>query len=173
MKSFHHYVMIAAGIALVSLTLITSNAGQVAAQQKPLDVNVVNTVGTPVPVLPLSTRELHQESKNATFSDPFFNFQIDVPSGKRFIIESASVRVRLPVGERAQAFVSGNFATGVGTQFLSLNLQGTFDGQDVYTTTQPVRLYVNSAGGGFSVVRTGTGSVFAEVSFVGYLETVP
>jgi hypothetical protein len=173
MKSFNQYVVIAAGITLLSLTLIATNAGQVVAQQKPLDVNVINTTATPVPVFPLSTRELHQVSNNATFSDPFFNFTIEVPTGKRLIIESASVRLTLPAGDVGRASVSGNFQSGLGSQYLSLNFQGTFNGHDVYTTTQPVRLYVNSAGGFFNVVRTGTGTVFAEVSIAGYLEPAP
>ena len=116
---------------------------------------------------------LHQESKNANFTTAFFNFSIDVPAGKQLIIESASVRVSLPPGQRARAFVSGNFPTGVGMQHLSLEFQGTFDGADIYTTTQPVRLYVSEAGGIFNIVRNGTGSVFAEVSIVGFLEDVP
>jgi hypothetical protein len=141
-------------------------------EQNHLSVEVVNTSNEPVPVV-IQGRELHQESRNAEFTTAFVNFPIAVPAGKRLIIESASARVRLPVGERAQASVSGNFSTGVGTQYLSLAFQGTFDGHDIYTTTQPVHLYVAPAGGLFNIVRTGVGSAFAEVSFVGYFENVP
>jgi hypothetical protein len=45
--------------------------------------------------------------------------------------------------------------------------------ENVYTTTQPVRLYVSEIGGSFGIVRTGTGNVFAEVSLAGYLEDAP
>jgi hypothetical protein len=171
MKMSKPHLLVAAAIGLLSLTLILADVPP-AMGDKPVDVNVVNPIASPVPVVTVPIRELHQESKNATFTEPSFTFDIDVPSGKRLIVESASVRVRLPPGQRAHASVGGNFSTGVGTQFLSLSFQGTFDGQDVYTTTQPVRLYVNPAGGLFSVVRTGAGSVFAEVSFAGYLEEV-
>ena len=141
-------------------------------EPNPLSVEVINTSNEPVPVV-LQGRELFQQSQNTEFTTAFTNFSIAVPAGKRLTIESASARVSLPVGQRAQANVSGNSATGVGTQYLSLVFQGTFDGQDVYTTTQPVRLYVNSVGGNFQIVRTGVGRVSAEVSFVGYFENVP
>jgi hypothetical protein len=172
MTAFMNYLLIATGIGLVSLTLTLTNVGQAVAQgqQKPIDVEVVNT--EPVPVV-IQGRELEQKSINATFSTESHSFSINVPAGKRLIIESASVRVRLPVGERAHASISGNFSTGVGTQYLPLAFQGTFDGNDVYTTTQPVRLYVNSVGGAFSIVRTGVGSVLAEVAFAGYFEDAP
>jgi len=135
--------------------------------------SLVLVLGGVRPALAEKVTEPHQESKNANFTAPFFNFSIDVPAGKRLTIESASARVVLPPGQRARAVVSGNFPTGVGTQHLTLEFQGTFDGADVYTTTQPVRLYVSEIGGSFSVVRNGTGTVFAEVSFVGFLEDVP
>jgi hypothetical protein len=96
-----------------------------------------------------------------------------VPASEHLIIESASVRVRLPVGERAHARVSGNLSTGVGASYLSLAFQGTSDGNDIYTTTQHVRLYVALAVGLCDIVCTGVGSVFAEVSFAGYFENVP
>jgi hypothetical protein len=173
MTALKQYGVVATGVGLLSLTLVVTHVGQVTAQQKPLDVTVVNTGAEPVPVVTIPARALHQESHNASFTEKFFNFSIDVPAGQRLIIESASVRVALPAGDRAQANVSGNFTTGVGMQFLSLAFQGTFDGKDIYTTTQPVRLYVGAGGGIFTIVRAGAGSVFAEVSIAGYFETVP
>lgn len=50
---------------------------------------------------------------------------------------------------------------------------GPVGGNDIYTTTQPVRLYVAPAVGLCDIVCTGVGSVLAEVSFVGYFENVP
>jgi hypothetical protein len=171
MKSSKQYLVMAGTIGLSSLAFFVADVSP-AMGDKPTDVLVVNTLGSPVPVVTLPLRELHQESHNATFSDPSFNFTVDVPQGKRLIVESASARVRLPPGQRVRATIQGNFSTGLGTQHLSLSFQGTFDGVDVYTTTQPVRLYVSDVGGSFTVVRTGTGDVFAEVSLAGYLEDV-
>jgi hypothetical protein len=52
-------------------------------------------------------------------------------------------------------------------------MKAVSSGNDIYTTTQPVRLYVTPAVGLCNIVCTGVGSVFAEVSFVGYFEKVP
>jgi hypothetical protein len=157
MKSCKQHLVGAASVGLTSLVVI---------------------LGGVRPAMAEKVIELHQEAKNANFATPFFNFSIDVPAGKRLVIESASARVSLPPGQRARASVSGNFPTGVGMQHLTLEFQGTFDGADVYTTTQPMRLYIQGPAGNqgigiFSIVRDGTGNVFAEVSIVGFLEDVP
>jgi hypothetical protein len=157
MKSCKQHLVGAASVGLTSLVVILGGVRPATAEK---------------------LAELHQEAKNANFTTEFFNFSIAVPAGKRLIIESASARVTLPSGQRARATVSGNFPTGVGMQHLTLEFQGTFDGADVYTTTQPVRLYIqgpvgNQGTGIFSVVRNGTGNVFAEVSIAGFLEDLP
>jgi hypothetical protein len=172
MNSYKKYLVMAGAIGLSSVALILAGVSP-AEGDKPADVLVVNPVGSPVPVVTLPLRELHPQTLNATFSEEFHNFTFDPPAGKRLVVESASARVRLPPGQRAHATISANFSTGVGAQFLDLDFQGTFGGVDVYTTTQPVRLYVNEIGGFFGIVRTGTGSVFAEVSLAGYLEDAP
>jgi hypothetical protein len=151
MESFKQHLVAVASLAVTSLVLIVGDARPALAEKV----------------------ERHQVSKNANFSTTSFNFSIDVPAGKWLIIESASARVSVPPGQRARASVSGNFPTGVGAQYLTLELQGTFNGVDVYTTTQPVRLYVSEIGGIFSVSRDGAGNAFAEVSIVGFLEDVP
>jgi hypothetical protein len=96
-------------------------------EPNPLSVEVVNTSDEPVPVV-IQGREIYQESRNAELTTAFFNFPIAVPAGKPLIINSASARVRLLVGARAHASVSGNFSTEVGAPYLSLAFQGTFEG---------------------------------------------
>jgi hypothetical protein len=158
MKSCTQHLVRAATVGLTSLVLILGSGPAAMAER---------------------VAELYQEAHNATFSGASFNFTIDVPAGKRLIVESASARVTLPAGQRARAFVSGNFPTAFGVQYLTLEFQGTFDGSDVYTTTQPVRLYIqgpagNPGTGVFNIVRNATtGSVFAEVSIAGFLEDAP
>jgi hypothetical protein len=100
-----------------------------------------------------------------------------LPTGKRVVIETASVRVQLPPGQRVQAVLGTNVARGaptlaLGQLFFVLTLQGTFNGVNIFTASHPTRLYGSgSTPVSFTVLRNATSGTFAfELSLSGYLE---
>jgi hypothetical protein len=94
--------------------------------------------------------------------------------GKGMVVEMISVRATVPVGQRVYADAGGNGPGGVGTAYLPLSFQGTFNGLDVYVTTQPLTLYVSSSGGSIGVHRNSTsGNMIAEISVIGHYQVFP
>jgi hypothetical protein len=123
----------------------------------------------------IKVHEPFQMSANQDFTGLFANLPISVPAGKRLIVESASVIIRLPAGQRANVQLIGN-QNLVGMVHFSLNHQGTFKGRDVWTAAESVRIYGNPGDSTvfFNIERSdGTGSSFVEVSLAGYLIRVP
>jgi hypothetical protein len=166
--------------ALILAASITSFTSFASAAPPPSDVFVTNPATQPVPVQ-VALPEPFQRTINQTFTDLFANFTIEVPAGKRLVIESVSVRAQVPTGQKVYASVSTNSPLGVGTQFLPMFPQGTFapilvpSGGDIYVANQACLLYGQGPNGAsFHVVRSaGTGSSFAEVALTGHLEPAP
>jgi len=65
---------------------------------------------------------------NTDFTGSSSNLQISVPKGKRLIVESASVFIRLPAGQYARVVLLTNDVkgAGAGSLWFSLKHQGTF-----------------------------------------------
>jgi hypothetical protein len=93
-----------------------------------------------------------------------------VPAGQRLVIESASVDIRVPPGQKVIASVHG----GGQSLTIPVTLQGAFFGQDVFQGAQPVRFYADAGQSvGASIQRTsGSGDFTLFANFSGYLVNV-
>ena len=110
-----------------------------------------------------------------------FPAAINIPAGKRLVIETISVRVRVPSGQRVQAELQataavGSRATGfecpIGVQF-----EGIFEREDVFVGTHRVRLVIDRRQVSrleFSFSRSANFSAGSFTAFLGgYLEDEP
>jgi len=69
-----------------------------------------------------------QMSMNIEFTGAYSHLPIELPENSRLIVESASVFVKLPPGQRAYVELVTNDAVMVGGRiYFSLQSQGTFD----------------------------------------------
>ena len=130
-------------------------------------VEVLNS-GLRTPFLKTISASIAANTLNGTI-----NFSI--PVGKRLIIETISVRASLPTGQALQASFSGIGAETF-TLFLPMSLQGTFGPNDVYVTTQKVRLIIDRRlipVLGVDVLRSGAGAATFHATVAGYLEDQP
>jgi hypothetical protein len=114
---------------------------------------------------------------NIEFAGPFSHIPINLPEGKRLIVQSASVLTKLPPGQRAYVELVTNDAVMTGGQiYFSLEHQGFFlpDGRDVWTAAVSARLYGSGvAPAFFHIVRNpDMGKCWFEVSLAGYLEAL-
>jgi hypothetical protein len=142
------------------------------------DVNVTNDATSPVPVLNVNdAMEPFQMRLSFNINAGSTQNQIDlpVPVGKRLIFEHASSRVQGPTGQQyiaqIQTSVFPNGSTR-GVHWLVLTLQMNIPGLDIYTASQPMRIYAepSTPSSLFIVTRsTSTGTAFAEVTISGYL----
>jgi hypothetical protein len=86
------------------------------------------------------------QQNNGSFSN--------MPTGKRLVIEHISVSATVPSGQRITAYFTSSITTSVGglgggLNFLVMQLQGTYPlgtgPVDVFTASQPMRIYTDSA----------------------------
>lgn len=96
---------------------------------------------------------------------------LNVPLGKRLIIESMSVRVTVPSGQTVRQVSLQDPAQGLGDFYLAVNLQANEAVDDTYTGTHMVRMYIDPGGSVFISVgkSLGTGSASARATGYGYL----
>ena len=142
------------------------------------DVHVINDTTSPVPVFDVNNAMAPFQIRLSFNIDPGSTTgQIDlpVPPGKRLIIEHVSSRVQGPTDEqyiaRIQTTVFGNGAMP-GVHWLVLAPQMSVSGFDIYTASQPMRIYAQASTPSaiFSVTRKGSaGTSFAEVTISGNL----
>jgi hypothetical protein len=106
---------------------------------------------------------------------PSFNWSIDfttnvnIPSGKRAVIELVTATIIVPTGEKARLRLSTSLGTTPSNFDLSLTPQGTVAGEDVLMGTHTIRAYSDSLIG-FDVNRDNAqteGNAFICIS--GYL----
>ena len=105
---------------------------------------------------------------------------INVPIGKRLVIETISVRVRVPAGQRVLTHLEGTPAAGTRPGFecpLELQFEGTFDREDVFCGTHRIRLVIDRRTVSqleFNVSRSANFSTASFTAFLGgYLEDEP
>jgi hypothetical protein len=103
------------------------------------------------------------------------NCPITVPEGKRLVIEYVSVRAQGPTGQKFIAQIQTNVAHTEslrGKIWLVFFHQGTFSGIDVFTASQPMRVYAEPSVPPALFVATRTdisGSAFIEATISGYI----
>ena len=109
-----------------------------------------------------------------------FGAVLNIPVGKRLVIETVSVRVRVPSGQRALADLEGTATAGSRTGFefpLALDFEGTFDREDVFVGTHRVRMVIDRRQISrleFNINRSANFSTASFTAFVGgYLEDEP
>ena len=141
------------------------------------DVLIGNTDAEPVPIVDLhDAREPFQRRLTLNIDPGSTQSQVglDVPAGKRLVVEHVSSRVQGPAGERYMAqFTTHVFGStpGGAANWLVLVYQGTFSGSDVLTASHDMRVYADNSfpSAQFVVTRTGiAGSTFAELNVSGY-----
>jgi hypothetical protein len=105
---------------------------------------------------------------------------INIPIGKRLVIETISVRVRVPAGQRVLTHLEGTAAAGTRSGFefpLEVQFEGTFDREDVFVGTHSVRLVIDRRMVSqlvFNVSRSANSSTASFTAFLsGYLEDEP
>lgn len=131
------------------------------------------------------------QTTSADTSDPFqrqLDFEINdgstqgqidlnVPVGKRLIIEHASSQVFGPTGQQYRVYIQTTVLTtgsSAGRHYLVLTLQITdMSGLDIYTASQPMRIYADPSSTvpvSFGVLRDSSfGTATARVTISGYL----
>ena len=117
-----------------------------------------------------------QMSMNIEFTGAYSHLPIEPPEKSRLIVESTSVFIKLPPGQRAYVELLTNDAVMVGGRiYFSLQSQGTFDdGREVWTAAESARLYGSGvAPVSFHIVRNaGTGECWFEASIAGHLSSL-
>jgi hypothetical protein len=120
---------------------------------------------------PVAQGEPFQVSMSTSTSQAgFANLPITVPQDKILVIQSASVRVKVPPGQQVLATLSASHPPGsIGTQYFVLARQGTFGGLDVFTGNHSMMLYGDPPGPNFNVARSSTsGLLSVEIAVVGF-----
>jgi len=178
-KNFKTYLLAAAGIGIVSLTLSLTNTGRVLAENiKPLLVTVVNDSTTPVPVRDIDNpaRQPFQIEQIATIRNAESSWAefVAVPIGKRLVIEYVSVFIALPAGQKPTLVGVATTLNqiGAGHSFGAMFLAADIVGRDVFNISQQTRLYSDPGASSvnFFVERnasSGEAEIFFSVS--GYL----
>jgi len=110
-------------------------SGSVNIGNLPTTQNVGGTV-TAVPGSP-GTPFTVQSEANATVT------HFSVPSGKHLTIQTLSVRVAVPTGDKVDDFLNYTTNGANGDLFIPLTLAFTFAGQDFYLATLPVDVYAD------------------------------
>ncbi len=151
-------------------------SGTVQAQQSGAwSVGINNAKTSPVPI-----RDVENPARQPFAFDSFCALVpgsdvcvvlFSIPAGKRLVIESITVEVSGPTGQKGRADI---FTTVAGTSHgfrLSLAPVGTFSGQDIMDGTHPLRLYADPTSTvslrGFRNSTSGDGAFAGSVS--GYL----
>jgi len=160
-------------------TVNAQQAGPWAVEMAPgASVNVGNTESNAIPVrIANEGRQAFQRRLTLTIDPGSTQSQVslDVPTGKRLVIEHASARVQGPTGQKYISYIHTGVYTngsGAGIHWLVLSYQGTFSGIDVFTAAQPMRVYAEPTTPPviFLVTRTDTtGNTFGEATISGYL----
>jgi hypothetical protein len=173
----------AVGVTSVTGTVQAQQSGtwQVGVTSLPA-VQVGNAINAPVPTISVNDgREPVQMrlTLNIATGSSQAQAEIEVPAGKRLVIEHASSRAQGPTGQgfiaQIQTSVFANESTR-GVHWLVLHNQGTFSGIDVFTASQPMRVYADPSTPPVQFIVTRTtvvGSAFAEVTLSGYLVDLP
>jgi len=142
------------------------------------DVEINNTELNPVPVLnmngvmqPFQQKLFFYIEEGSTQEQATF----DVPRDKQLVIEHVSARVQGPSGTEyiggITTAVYGEYGGG-GKNWLVFTKQMSRPGLDVFTASQPMRVYTEYAlpTRAFVVTRsTSTGESFAEATISGYI----
>jgi hypothetical protein len=103
------------------------------------------------------------------------NVGITIPEGKRLVIEYVSARAQGPAGQKFIAQIQTSVTKAEsprGVYWLVFFPQGTFSTIDVYTASQPMRIFADPSTPPalFVATRTGiTGTAFVEATISGYL----
>ncbi len=103
------------------------------------------------------------------------NVSIPIPEGKRLVIEHVSARAQGPAGQKFIAQIQTNVAhtdSPRGIYWLVFFPQGTFSTIDVFTASQPMRVYSEPGNPPMMVVATRTainGTAFVEATISGFL----
>jgi hypothetical protein len=144
-------------------------------------VQVGNTLTNPVPVRnvndalsPFQQRLLFNIDPGSTQGQA----DINVPAGKRLVIEHISARAQGPVGQKFFGSILLHSGPGaeLAVHFVVFNFQGTFGGIDEYTASTPLRAYadVSFPSSSCSVTRSDlTGFALVDLSISGYLVDAP
>jgi len=180
MKKFRDYLFVAAGVGIWSLTIAFTNVGHVVAQtMQPLLVNVVKPKAKPVLVRDVDNpaRLNIEEDFSCIVSDgqdgcgfsPFI-----VPADKILVIETVSARAILTAGQQpvVSLSISQPAAARAHQYSLPLTLVASHEGNNIFGTTQLVRVYVRPGGNfDFGNRRFGSTSGLGEFLFTvsGYL----
>jgi hypothetical protein len=173
---------VATAVALCGASALPVEAaanGPTVTINEPVAVTVTGPVeveGT-VEVLNSALRTPFHKTLSATISANTVNgtLNFSIPTGKRLVIETLSVRASVPAGQAVQASFSG-IGQDTFSLFLPLSLQGSFGGNDVYVTTQKVRLIIDRrliTILATDVLRSGGGPANFQATVVGYLEDQP
>jgi len=152
------YGTLAAGLALLSLTLMLTPVATVLADPPsppPLLVRIVNTFAQPALVRDVDNRhDLFQATHpfSITGGSGLVETICTVPAGKRLVIETVTVRVELPPGVAIGridlitrvAAQPGQTFSGNGFYALEASQLGTeLNGRAVYAGTHPLRAYAD------------------------------
>ena len=103
------------------------------------------------------------------------NVSIAVPEGKRLVIEHVSARAQGPAGQKFIAQIQTNVShtdSPRGIYWLVFFPQGTFSTIDVFTASQPMRVYSEPGNPPMMLVATRTGisgTAFVEATISGFL----
>jgi hypothetical protein len=148
-------------------------------------VQVGNTASAPVLVRDVDSpaRQPFQDFNSIDLVAPFGNTErvlFTVPTDKRLVIEFISLLALMPADQKStvtlRTFINdGHPSTSFGKSFLVLTAQGTFNATDIYTASQPVRIYADPGTEVFFLVSrtSGTGSAQYQVCISGYFVDVP
>ena len=144
-------VLAAAVVAVVAF--IFSAAGALPALATHIDgathVFVSNDSKAPVPVRETGAAARSQpyqlrRTGNLVAGDLVESVVFYVPPGRRFVIRHATVGAVVPVGQKATAEMQVLETLAPPTFSFALTPQGTFGGQDWFTTSDPVLAYATS-----------------------------
>jgi hypothetical protein len=190
---FKSYMCAAGGLVILAGTL--SIIGPRAAHSQgpsPVQVKVVNTTSEPVPTVAQGTtlvrsadepaRQPFQQQWNVFFStgETVKTAGVTVPTGKRLVIEYASLRAQLPVGQRLGFQVETRLNGFDGFHSVPTTFLGGFNGvggpDDEVVAGQDVRLYADPGTTVAVILRrldgtTDPASVFPVIS--GHLVDLP
>jgi hypothetical protein len=145
-------------------------------------VNVANspTVQVGNPLLPVQTfndalntpyaeTRASEPGIGLSFSD---GLRFDVPTGKRLVIESVTVRATVPPGQRARVFFHTNKPLSAG--MLTVEPQGVINGFEQLFGTHPIKVRVDDSGSTHDVIfaierSSGAGDWTIHASVYGFL----
>jgi hypothetical protein len=168
-------------IVILALTLAHPDARNGVAAAF-MDVRVVNTASRPANVRDVDdfARQPFQKEIIANLvpgADEVQEFvPITIPPGKRFVMEHASATGFVPAGQKLRMFVVTRLNSELTSHALVATPQGAFEGgRDVFTASQPIRLYAGTDDFIKVVAERNSTAVngFVFFSVSGYLVDVP